>query len=500
MIDKNKKYTVIGVLANNDGVTLFFNTGKTLSLIQGHELIPLIKNHIIPHVATHGYWEGYLVFEQETKNIYSEYESISSVVKFFRVAKNKVKSLLGLSEDLLEPVKVGSTKVEPTLDLVELDKILDGAEPSDSPKFNAKDFQEVVDFCEENTHEDTTQEDTVVAIVGGKPIPNAERLRGYIEASSKLKNSKGLDAFLSRLAKVIDSRGHTIQDLLVFLENAELPLANDGTIIAYKRLSLKCAIHNTYVDCHTKKIKQSVGSIVTTDIDKVDPNRKQDCSYGLHIARRSYLKSFRGDILVMVYVNPEDFIAVPSYAGSKARVCSYHIIGLIPENEADQIIRGTSAAELPVTSKLLAKAINNDIPAPKEIVTIDATNSTIVSRKSESTETEDEVTEDSQEPTLDLTPVPVVETVETAITQPEEDKQITVDEVNTVVAQTTKPKAAKPKTTKPLSYKEQVKVILGTSSKSLTEDQIAEIKAIRKKSKKGLLALGVPHKFHKQFN
>lgn len=513
MIDKNKIYTVIGVLANSSGVVLFFENGESLSIKQGHALIPLIKNEIIPAVSKTTKWEGKLVSCSETKNIYSSYESVSSVVKFFRVAKDKLKSLFNSDEtestvnETITRVKVGITKVEPSLKAEHLNEILKDAEPSNSPKFSPQDFQEVVDFCQENTHRDTQNKDTVVAVVDGKVIPNAERLRGYIEASSKLKDSKGLDAFLTRLSKVIDSRGHTIQDLLVFLENAELPLANDGRIIAYKRL--QSYADGVYVDCHTGKIKQSIGSVVCTDIDKVDPNRKQDCSYGLHIARRSYLRQFRGDVLVMVYVNPEDFIAVPTYSGSKARVCAYEIIGLINTYEASKVIVGESVANLPKTSKLLEKAISGQLPKPVETVLIDALSSSVLSVKS--LKDEEEVNTDKfNNDELDLSTSQSsnkVHTVETALQQDESVKCITVEEVTKAKESETctkpkKPKAkAKPKASdRPLSYKEQVANILGVyPTTPLSEKQIDEIKAIRKKSKKGLKVLGVPESYHHQF-
>lgn len=511
MIDKNKTYTVIGVLANSSGVVLFFKDGESLSIKQGHALIPLIKNEIIPAVSKTARWEGKLVSEHETKNIYSSYESVSSVVKFFRVAKDKLKSLF--NPDETEPkvktgitnIKVGITKVEPTLKAEHFNELLKDAEPSTSPKFSPQDFQEVVDFCQENTHQDTQNKDTVVAVVGGKVIPNAERLRGYIEASSKLKDSKGLDAFLTRLSKVIDTRGHTIQDLLVFLENAELPLANDGRIIAYKRL--QSYVDGVYVDCHTCKIKQSVGSVVCTDIDKVDPNRKQDCSYGLHIARRSYLRHFRGNVLVMVYVNPEDFIAVPAYSGSKARVCAYEIIGLIDTYEASKVIEGESVANLPNTSKLLEKAISGQLPKPVETVLIDALSSRVLSVKSlkdgkglvKNTLNNDELDLSTSQSSSK------VHTVETALQQSDSDKHITVEEVTKAKESKTctkpkKPKAKPKASDRPLSYKEQVASILGVCPVTpLSEKQIDEIKAIRKKSKKGLKALGVPESYHHQF-
>lgn len=502
MIDKNKIYTVIGVLANSSGVALFFKDGKSLTIKQGHVLIPLIKNEIIPAVSKTTKWEGKLISEQETKNIYSSYESVSSVVKFFRVAKDRVKSLLNLNETV-SPLKVGITKVEPTLKAEHLNELLKDAEPSNSPKFSPEDFQEVVDFCQENTHQDTQNKDTVVAVVGGKVIPNAERLRGYIEASSKLKDSKGLDAFLTRLSKVIDSRGHTIQDLLVFLENAELPLANDGRIIAYKRL--KSCVDGVYVDCHTGKLKQSVGSVVCTDIDKVDPNRKQECSYGLHIARRSYLSHFMGNVLVMVYVNPEDFIAVPAYSGSKARVCAYEIIGLINSEEASKVIAGESVANLPNTSKLLEKAISGELPKPLEMVLIDALDSRVISVKSLKDEKPlfaDKINIDE----LDLTNSQSgnkVHTVETALQQGDSDKYITVEEVTKAKESKppTKPKKTKAKASdRSLSYKQQVASILGVCTVTpLSEKQIAEINAIRKKSKKGLKALGVPELYYYYF-
>ena len=78
----------------------------------------------------------------------------------------------------------------------------------------------------------------------------------------------GLKAFMLRMAKVQETREHSAEDLLHFLKANDLPLTESGQIIAYKRL-LKVEDH--YVDSHTQKVKQRIGSRVFMSENMVNP-------------------------------------------------------------------------------------------------------------------------------------------------------------------------------------------------------------------------------------
>ena len=94
----------------------------------------------------------------------------------------------------------------------------------------------------------------------------------------------------------------------------------------------------------------------------VDPDRSTECSCGLHIARRDYLGSFSGDVCVLVYVRPEDIIAIPHDDPRKVRVCAYHIIAELSSKLKDLVMSNKPMTSEPEGEELLRKAIVGDYP------------------------------------------------------------------------------------------------------------------------------------------
>lgn len=74
-----------------------------------------------------------------------------------------------------------------------------------------------------------------------------------------------------------------------------------------------------------------IGEPVTMPREKCDPDISIDCSYGLHVGAREYVKTFgRGSKLVLaVLVNPMNIVALPRYDTSKIRVCEYYPYGVM---------------------------------------------------------------------------------------------------------------------------------------------------------------------------
>lgn len=196
-------------------------------------------------------------------------------------------------------------------------------------------------------------DETLVAHVGERKIPGAQALEKQIEYAAFTEDCKGFVKFMERLATVVDDREHTVQELLTFLKRADLPIANDGTIIGYKTLNKAGDENDVFVDCHTQKVRQKLGSRVTMPIDDIDPSRYRHCSTGLHIARRRYLRHYYGDVLVLAKIAPEHVVAVPHGEPDKMRVMSYHIVRVLGSNIA-AIVRG----DKPMTDNIgAAKAL-----------------------------------------------------------------------------------------------------------------------------------------------
>ena len=118
-----------------------------------------------------------------------------------------------------------------------------------------------------------------------------------------------------------------VDELFGFLEACTLPITPDGHFLAYKR------VREDYLDCHSGTMDNSVGNILEMDRNAVDDDKNRTCSAGLHFCSFDYLKSFHGDRIVIVKVNPKDVVAVPAdYNNSKGRTCRYEVVG---ESELD---------------------------------------------------------------------------------------------------------------------------------------------------------------------
>jgi len=196
-------------------------------------------------------------------------------------------------------------------------------------------------------------------------IPDVENLSGHIKRAAADK-SPSVANFLKRLAPVLKARKHSGEDLMAFIKKSEMPLTNDGRIIAYKRV--QSIGDGVYVDCHSKTIKQHVGSRVTMEVDLVDPSRHNSCSTGLHVANLGYLSGFNGSHTLVVLVNPEDFIAVPHGETTKARVCSYDVIGVLSGSSHKVVNSESSIHDDPSFEQLIKDAVAGNINPPFEQV------------------------------------------------------------------------------------------------------------------------------------
>jgi len=107
-----------------------------------------------------------------------------------------------------------------------------------------------------------------------------------------------------------------------FMDHNHIPLTEDGCFIAYKRVT------EDFMDCHTRTISNKVGKVVWMNRRKVDPDPKETCSRGLHVAAYGYANNmYSNGNLVAVKVNPRDVVAVPEdYNGEKMRVCRYKVM------------------------------------------------------------------------------------------------------------------------------------------------------------------------------
>lgn len=351
-----KLTTIIAVIVDDYRVTLYTDKGETHQYQQGTNAVPNIVKHIIPEIESKGSVDFDLSTIETTheRDEFKEYESKSTIVKFFSVAKAKLEAFFASQEEenkTIEPQVVGvlpSLEKEETIktgvkesitslpkkkDTIALKTLMEDAKSSDTPEFKAT--SSLVD-----------KGNQLIGLINGKVVPDVENLKEHITHANNHDNPKAIDNFMLRISKVIDERKHSMKDLMTFMKNADLPISDEGYIIAYKNLGLA---HNEVqgqsfdlVDLHSRTVPQRVGAEVRMPIASVDSDRRRDCSVGLHIASRTYLSSFGGNACVMVYIDPADVIAVPQYNTNKMRVAAYTIVHRLNDSQKNDVTNNTS--------------------------------------------------------------------------------------------------------------------------------------------------------------
>lgn len=146
------------------------------------------------------------------------------------------------------------------------------------------------------------------------------------------------------------------QDLFSFLEANQVPLTADGCFIAYKRVTENG--DGGFVDIRTESIDNTPGAIVSMPREQVDPDRRNTCSAGLHVAAWSYLDCYApGEVTLEVKINPRDVVAVPpDYNNAKMRTCRYLVLRQT-DREYDKSIYEEAVVDLtPLTSTHQAKS------------------------------------------------------------------------------------------------------------------------------------------------
>ncbi|QWY83503.1 rIIB protector from prophage-induced early lysis protein [Rhizobium phage RHph_X2_28B] len=343
---------VVSAIADKKNLTLYTEDGNTVVVPQGDPRVAVLLEKIIPFTAR----GEVAIVSLETFSVYGAFEKkTNGLVRFLKIAKEKVKNFFSGSEEALEetlkPVEEAAEHV-----VEEVNKALENI----GAPLTAED---VIAQAEKLGTDDTVKpHETIVAVISDGPvqkvIPGAENLREQIAHATSSGRTIGTENLIKRMAKMMNGqRNHSVEDLLRFLERGDLPVADDGSIIAYKRVQ-STSEEGVFVDCHSKKVKQRVGSFVVVDESMVDKNRRNECSNGLHIGRRAYMGSFSGDVMLLCKIAPEDVITVPHGDPNKVRVCAYHILAVIPREAATKINNNTPMTSVPEASELLARAMS----------------------------------------------------------------------------------------------------------------------------------------------
>ena len=115
-----------------------------------------------------------------------------------------------------------------------------------------------------------------------------------------------------------------VDELFDFIEACDLPITEDGCFLAYKK------VRADYMDCYSATIRNAVGDTPSMERNRVDEDKNRTCSYGLHFCSHEYLKSFGGERVMVLKINPAEVVSIPAdYNNSKGRCCKYEVVAEI---------------------------------------------------------------------------------------------------------------------------------------------------------------------------
>lgn len=374
----NYPVTIVTVIVDRHNLTMYMADGNAITIPQGDPRVRDLVAKAVPVIDAGG---TYLLTSEDMygKNHYAETEKkTNGLIRFFKMAKAKFQEIAEKFCEPVEPVVAGKIPgmehtvgdipvvvepepVKPKLPPIEERPLTRGASAvaeimAHAKPSSDKDFASVVSAQE--AQDTGAEEQIVVAVTSDNTVVHGvEQLADQMKAvSAGVTSGEGMTRFLERAASV--TRGHSVEDLLKFVQKGELPFADDGTVLVYKRLK-PTKEDGVFVDVYSGNVKQCIGSFVHMDMKLVDPNRHQACSNGLHVARRDYLHAFSGDVVVLCKLAPEDVIAVPSYDARKLRAKGYHIIAQLSKEDAELVCRNKPMLD----TELLANAIaGNHLP------------------------------------------------------------------------------------------------------------------------------------------
>jgi hypothetical protein len=164
-----------------------------------------------------------------------------------------------------------------------------------------------------------------VSIQGDKLFWKGEELNSELARRMVAMLQEGFDVtpfvlFMENLFRNPSKRA--VDELYGFLEKNSLPLTPDGCFLAYKK------VRDNFMDVHSGTMLNAPGCVVEMERNRVDDNKDNTCSTGLHFCGMSYLSHFGGERTVIVKVNPADVVSIPSdYNGAKGRACRYEVVG-----------------------------------------------------------------------------------------------------------------------------------------------------------------------------
>ena len=178
-----------------------------------------------------------------------------------------------------------------------------------------------------------TKSDGLITVQGGEVFYDGTVVNNYLTESilKMLNDGFDIDPFIKFMSNLMENPSfRAVEELYGFLENSKLPITEDGHFLAYKMVS------KDFKDIHTGTFDNSVGSVCSMSRNKVNDNKNETCSTGLHFAAYSYASTFGSGNLVLLKINPRDVVSIPvDYNNAKGRCCRYEVIQVIEDDSVE---------------------------------------------------------------------------------------------------------------------------------------------------------------------
>lgn len=171
--------------------------------------------------------------------------------------------------------------------------------------------------------------DGKITVVDGVVMYNGDELHNSLTRRLLRQMDEGFDvtSLLNFLENLMANPSMVARkELYDWLEENNNPITEDGCFIAFKN------VQKNYMDHYTGTIRNAVGDTPKMDRSKVDDDRHNTCSAGLHFASESYLPHYTGggdnNRTMILKVNPADVVSIPvDYNHAKGRCWTYEVIG-----------------------------------------------------------------------------------------------------------------------------------------------------------------------------
>jgi hypothetical protein len=168
----------------------------------------------------------------------------------------------------------------------------------------------------------------VISIINGIMYIKDERAEPFmyhalINALRRGQKEWGVLNFLNKIEEV--DKDFLYNELFKFMNKNELGINDEGNIIAYKK------IRNNWFDIHSNTVRYKIGDTPEMPKRKVDSDRNNVCSTGLHFCSLDYLSQFGSndgkDRVVEVEIDPRDVVSIPTdYNNAKGRAAKMHVV------------------------------------------------------------------------------------------------------------------------------------------------------------------------------